>query len=294
MGSALAPMLANILANDLKQKVVKKYESKGKIVHYTRYVDDSLIIIRKNSLRLFLKAMNGYDSKLNFTLEQMNSENKIVFLDMLVFVDENNSLEFIKYRKNSTETVTTNFEKSVVSKRYTKGGIMTNIHREYDTCSTDALFLESLDELKEVYANNLYPKKLIESRINAFSANFEKPERELLSHTIVLEYSSPLIEGYIYDLTQKMNKYLPKFRINVAYRSVKVKKLFGYMAKPKIELFDKSNCVYEYICPCEKVNISQTHITLFTRADEHFKNSSSNICTHKSECEFYKNESKNI
>ena len=64
------------------------------------------------------------------------------------------------------------------------------------------------------------------------------------------------------------------------------------MAKPKIELFDKSNCVYEYICPCEKVYIGQTHRTLFTRADEHFKNSSSNICTHKSECEFYKNESK--
>ena len=48
MGSALAPMLANILANDLEQKVVKKYESEGKIVHYTRYVDDSFIIIRKN------------------------------------------------------------------------------------------------------------------------------------------------------------------------------------------------------------------------------------------------------
>ena len=90
----------------------------------------------------------------------MNSENKKVFLDMLVFVDDNNSLEFIKYRKNSTETVTTNFEKSVVSKRYTKGGSMTNIQREYDTCSTDALFLESLYELKEVYANNLYPKKI--------------------------------------------------------------------------------------------------------------------------------------
>ena len=59
MGSALAPMLANILANDPEQKVVKKYEHEGKIVNYTCYVDDSLIIFRKNSLRLFFKAMNG-------------------------------------------------------------------------------------------------------------------------------------------------------------------------------------------------------------------------------------------
>ena len=96
MGSSLSPMMANILVNDLEQKIVKKYEKNSKIVHYTRYVDDSIIIIRKNSLRLFLKEMNSYDSKLNFTLEEMNCENKLIFLDMLVFVDENNSLEFIK------------------------------------------------------------------------------------------------------------------------------------------------------------------------------------------------------
>ena len=292
MGSSLSPMMANILANDLEQKIVKKYEKNNKIVHYTRYVDDSIIIIRKNSLRLFLKEMNSYDSKLNFTLEEMNCENKLIFLDMLVFVDENNSLEFIKYRKDSTETVITNFEKSVVSKRYTKGGIMTNIHREYDTCSTDALFLESLEELKEVYANNLYPKKLVESKINSFSANFEKPDREPFVHTIVLEYASPLIESYIHDLTKKINNYMPKFRINIAYRSVKVKKLFGYMAKPKKELFENSNCVYEYTCPCEQFYIGHTKRTLYTRADEHYTNDSSKIWSHNDTCEFYKNESK--
>ena len=69
---------------------------------------------------------------------------------------------------------------------------MTNLHREYDSCSSEELFLESLEELKEVYANNSYPKPLIESKIREFSANFKKPEREPCSHTIVLEYTSSL------------------------------------------------------------------------------------------------------
>jgi hypothetical protein len=85
---------------------------------------------------------------------------------------------------------------------------------------------------------------------------------------------------------------MPKFRINIAYRSVKVKKLFGYMAKPKKELFENSNCVYEYTCPCEQFYIGHTKRTLYTRADEHYTNDSSKIWSHNDTCEFYKNESK--
>ena len=33
MGSALSPMLANILVNELEQQIVKKYENLGKIAH---------------------------------------------------------------------------------------------------------------------------------------------------------------------------------------------------------------------------------------------------------------------
>ena len=77
--------------------------------------------------------------------------------------------------------------------------------------------------------NNL----IIESKISSFSPNFQKPALVPFNHTIVLEYTSALIECFIYELTKKINKYLPEFKINIAYRSVKVKKLFGYTAKAK-------------------------------------------------------------
>ena len=64
------------------------------------------------------------------------------------------------------------------------------------------------------------------------------------------------------------------------------------MAKAKKDTFENSNVIYEFLCPCEEFYICQTGRTLETRADEHFKNDCSNICTHKQNCKIYKNDAK--
>ena len=51
---------------------------------------------------------------------------------------------------------------------------LTILHREYTSCSTDELFIESLNELREVYARNSYPKALIESKIKNFMSQISK------------------------------------------------------------------------------------------------------------------------
>ena len=110
MGSALSPMLSNIFVHALETKVIKKYADTGKLIHYSRFADDSIIVLHKNSLRSFVKEINYFDKSLNFTIEEMNSKSEINFLDTTVYIDENNQLEFRKYRKNSLHTVISNFE----------------------------------------------------------------------------------------------------------------------------------------------------------------------------------------
>ena len=61
------------------------------------------------------------------------------------------------------------------------------------------------------------------------------------NHTIVLEYQSPLIEHSIFDLTRRKSKMVPDFRVNVAYRVIKISKLFTHLAKPETDVFEKSN-----------------------------------------------------
>ena len=61
MGSALSPMLSNIFVHALETKIVQKYIDQGKLIHYTRFADDSLIVIHKNSIRSFTKEINYFD-----------------------------------------------------------------------------------------------------------------------------------------------------------------------------------------------------------------------------------------
>jgi hypothetical protein len=107
-------------------------------------------------------------------------------------------------------------------------------------------------------------------------------------HTVCFEYSSPVIEYSICELIRKMSQILPNFLVNVSYRSVKVSKLFSFRAKPEIDKFEKNDCVYEYLCPCEETYIGETCRTLITRIHEHQQPSSqSNICNHILSCDVY-------
>ena len=88
MGSSLSPALSNIFVNDLETKIVKKYIKNKKILSYSRFADDSLLIIHKNAIRNFLKEINNWDKSLKFTVEYMNSENSINFLDINIFLNK--------------------------------------------------------------------------------------------------------------------------------------------------------------------------------------------------------------
>tara|TARA_B100001996_G_C18527239_1_gene541563 strand:- start:394 stop:714 length:321 start_codon:yes stop_codon:yes gene_type:complete len=105
-----------------------------------------------------------------------------------VFI-ENEKVLFKKYRKRGEETVITNFKHSVTSKKYKVGNIMTQLHRQKNCCSSEELFLESLDEMREIYRRNLYPKKVVEKQIQRFLSNDKRPERTSPDITITLDYT---------------------------------------------------------------------------------------------------------
>ena len=105
MGSALSPMLSNIFVHALETKVLEKYIKTGKLIHYSRFADDSLIILHKSSIRSFTKDLNYFDKSLNFTIEHMNKENQIIFLDKLIYINNDNNLEF----KNTEKTQSKRF-----------------------------------------------------------------------------------------------------------------------------------------------------------------------------------------
>ena len=147
MGSSISTSLSTIFVNLMEQIIVKKYMDENKVISYQRYADDVIIFIRKNSVRTFFQDINNFDHRLKFTLQEMDQNNEIVFLDSKIFL-KNDTLNFIKYRKMGPLTVISNFKHSLMPEKYLKGGIMTTLHRQKNACSTHELFLKSLEEMK--------------------------------------------------------------------------------------------------------------------------------------------------
>ena len=131
------------------------------------------------------------------------------------------------------------------------------------------------------------------------NSDTNKPPRPPYDFTVCLEihfvlYTSPLIEGNIYELSRKVSNFLPNFNLNIAFRSVKVRKLLSHQEKAIIDKFDKSNVIYQFDCTCADFNIGETGRTLLTRLKEHKNRGCSNICAHINTCEQYKNDAKNL
>ena len=181
-------------------------------------------------------------------------------------------------------TVISNFQHSLMSPKYLKGGIITALHREKMHV---ALFHESLEELKDVFYLNSYPEKLVESKIKSFLQNSQRPERPPNSITVCFNYNSSNMEQYIYKLTNKMTKFIPDFRINVSFRTVKIKQLISRQSKALTETFETSNTVYQYDCSCSDFYIGQSGKTLIKRCGEHLHHTS-NIGLHIADCPIYK------
>ena len=81
MGSKLSGFLSNLFLNELEISVIPKYYKNKQLLFFGRYVDDIIMVIKKDSHQEILNEFNNYSKNLKFTVEKM-SENKINFLDI--------------------------------------------------------------------------------------------------------------------------------------------------------------------------------------------------------------------
>ena len=85
--------------------------------------------------------------------------------------------------------------------------------------------------MKEVLLKNSYPQKLIESKIRIFMSDDQKPPRPDRVHTLHLDFTAFSLEPYVNSLLKKMQKVIPSFHLNVAYKFVPVSYLFSTNSK---------------------------------------------------------------
>ena len=96
MGSPVSPIVANLFMEDFERKALASFTAAIKF--WGRYVDDTLVIIKKRLIESFTAHINSQHPAIKFTMES-EENGKIPVLDVLIARDEQGQLSFQVYRK---------------------------------------------------------------------------------------------------------------------------------------------------------------------------------------------------
>ena len=61
MGSSLGPLLAGIIMTEMEKTIIKKFIDGKIVLFYGRYVSDTLLVIKREYLKLVHDALNKFD-----------------------------------------------------------------------------------------------------------------------------------------------------------------------------------------------------------------------------------------
>ena len=114
------------------------------------------------------------------------------------------------------------------------------------------------------------PPDLLDAKFEKLFKDDQKPVHPPDTYTFCIDYTSRAVEKPARELANKMQKLLPDFCINVAYRSKKLSNLISSSLKQSISPFEQNNLVYKWQYPClEGSYIGMTSRPFEVRIREH-------------------------
>ena len=81
MGASSGSVLGNIIMTECEKVIVDNLVKEGTIKFYVRYVDDTVLLVKRQDIDKTLQAFNGFDKNLKFTVDKFENETPH-FLDL--------------------------------------------------------------------------------------------------------------------------------------------------------------------------------------------------------------------
>ena len=106
MGSPVSPIVANLFMEDFKRKALASLTTPIKF--WGRYVDDTIVIIKRHFIDDFTAHINLLHPSIKLTME-MEENGKIPVLDVLIARDQQGQLRFQVHRKPTQTSQYLNF-----------------------------------------------------------------------------------------------------------------------------------------------------------------------------------------
>ena len=86
IGSSLGPVLANIVLTEFKNVIVKPLIETSVLTSYCRYVDDTLVMIKKDKIQHVLNSFNSFNKNLSSNADTFDDGN-IHFFDIKILTN---------------------------------------------------------------------------------------------------------------------------------------------------------------------------------------------------------------
>ena len=157
MGESLGPVLANIIMTECKKVILHKWMKEKVIMFYTRYVDDTLLIIKKRYINYVLNQFNSFDKNLKFTINTFENSGPH-FLDIEICP---NGLAISHEQTQPGQYVHIT---SYTLWRWKTSWIRSLVIRGKKTCSPN-YFNNEIQLIKRYVAWNAYPWNVVNSII---------------------------------------------------------------------------------------------------------------------------------
>ena len=282
MGSSLGPVLANIIMTELEEIVVKPFIENEILKFYCRYVDDTLLLLKRSDINNVHSAFNKFDPNLKFTVDGFENTTPH-FLDINI----NQSVLSI-YKKPTNTGLYVNFN-SFVPWQFRISWLRSLVSRASRICSPGEIKQELESILKFALWND-FPKALAQKLINRFYDNTNVQIDRNTDNEVVVWFRLPYIGDKSIHLfrscVNKIKKNL-KSDTNIRFRPLFDTTKVSYFCntKDKTPLLCNSFVVYKFTCPgCLSSYIGKTERTLKERTHEHACNENSAVYQHLLSC----------
>ena len=159
MGSSVGPLLANIFMISLEDSTLPKLELY--LCNWKRYVDDTFAYVIPDKIDMILHELHSYHPNIKFTYE-LESNNKLAFLDVSARRTNDNKVETSVYRKATCTNIYVNWHSHAPS-NWKIGTLRNLVKRAKSISSSELLLRNEISYLRNIFTeyNDFHSKSLI-------------------------------------------------------------------------------------------------------------------------------------
>nr|VZI04335.1 unnamed protein product [Spirometra erinaceieuropaei] len=256
MGSPPSGFIAEAVLQKVENLVFATYKPKV----WTRYVDETFVIIKRQIVKEFHNVLNSVFPDTQFKMEA-ESNNQRPFLDVLVHRKPNGHLKTTVYRKaiNTRQILSYHSKYPLGHKRSCER----TLNKRAEThCSEPDDRSSELRYLQRLFMANGYPRYFIERGRQA------GPSRRLVTERPKIWRALPYIDG----VSEAVSRILRLLGIGIAHRPESTIRHLVIESKALLPRGETTNVIDRIQCnSCEANYIGETGKRLQTRSGEHMR-----------------------